>query len=119
MDRPRNLDSASIIMPSDAYRWFITKNGEKLLQRAYVNETNGETTWNEIETVFEEKYLMTDLNKIGRICAECANKLGGTWPDGHVATFAFTICDCCGERKSTCDVGDWNWPDRKRRGMRD
>jgi len=60
-----------------------------------------------------------DLDSIGYLCSECANKLGGKWPEGHVATFHFGDCDVCGKNKSLANVGDWNWPDKKHRGMRD
>jgi hypothetical protein len=59
------------------------------------------------------------LDKIGSICRECAECLGGTWPVGHCATFFEATCGMCGQKKMMCDVGDWNWPDGIRRGMRD
>jgi len=60
-----------------------------------------------------------NLDDIGYICMECATKLGGTWPEGHAATFHCSTCQVCGRKKSLANVGDWDWPDKKRRGMRD
>ena len=59
------------------------------------------------------------LDGVEYLCAKCAESLGGTWPDCHCATFHTGQCDVCNERKSLANVGDWNWPDRKFRGMRD
>jgi len=62
---------------------------------------------------------MKDIDKCSYICIECARKNGGVWPEGHVATFHTATCDCCDEEKGLASVGDWNWPDGKKRGMRD
>ena len=59
------------------------------------------------------------LRNVGYLCQECAEKLGGTWPKGHGATWHQGTCDVCGEERGLANVGDWNWPDGKRRGMRD
>jgi len=53
------------------------------------------------------------------LCSECAEGLGGTWPEGHCATWHDGRCDVCGERKGLANVGDWDWPDNVLRGMRD
>ena len=59
----------------------------------------------------------------GFICSDCARALGGTWPDGHLATMHVGVCQCCvawcGAWKAMANVGDWDWPDRKPRGTRD
>ena len=55
----------------------------------------------------------------GSICTPCADGLGGRWPEGHLATWSLGRCSVCGKTKSVCDVGDWDWPDGKARGMRD
>ena len=60
-----------------------------------------------------------DLNQIEYLCASCAQELGGKWPEGHVATFHFAKCDACKQSRGLANIGDWDWPDRKRRGMRD
>jgi len=62
---------------------------------------------------------MKDLDDATYICAECAEARGGTWPDGHLATCHIGTCDLCGEQKSLANVGDWDWPDGRLRGMRD
>lgn len=53
------------------------------------------------------------------ICDDCAKYLGGTRPPGHVCTMHTGLCNCCGHERGLSSVGDWNWPDGKRRGMRD
>jgi len=53
------------------------------------------------------------------ICAECAESRGGEWPEEHVATMHTSFCDICHKMKVLANVGDWNWPDGKCRGMRD
>lgn len=53
------------------------------------------------------------------ICTECAKEKGGIWPKDHVATFHSDICEYCKKEKGLCNIGDFNWPDGKRRGMRD
>jgi len=59
------------------------------------------------------------LDEIGYLCSMCATKLGGKCPDVHCATFHTGVCDVCKQKRSLCNVGDWNWSDKKRRGMRD
>ena len=63
--------------------------------------------------------MTAELNKIRYLCSDCAESLGGVWPEGHMATCHTATCDNCGEEKSLANVGDWNWPDGIRRGMRD
>ena len=53
------------------------------------------------------------------ICHKCADECGGVWPEGHCATFHTGICGICQKEKSLANVRDWNWPDKKARGMRD
>ena len=49
------------------------------------------------------------------ICSECAKLLGGTWPEGHVATITEGICETCnGERqidKIVAPYVDYDWKD--------
>lgn len=59
------------------------------------------------------------LDEIGYICVECARAMGGRWPKGHCATSHTGTCDACGRERGVANVGDWNWPDRVLRGMRD
>ena len=66
-----------------------------------------------------EESIKNKLNDITYICSECAETLGGEWPKHHVATFHQGECEVCGEDKGLSNVGDWNWPDGLRRGMRD
>lgn len=56
---------------------------------------------------------------VGYICCDCVWRLGGLWPKGHVATWHEGECDVCHERKSLANIGDWDWPDGRTRGMRD
>ena len=55
----------------------------------------------------------------GYICGDCAKFLGGKWPKGHVATWHEGTCRICKRFKALANVGDWTWPDKKFRGMRD
>jgi hypothetical protein len=59
------------------------------------------------------------LDSASYLCHECAERHGGVWPDGHCATQHFGVCDVCGEERALASVGDYDWPDGKRRGMRD
>lgn len=43
------------------------------------------------------------------LCSKCADKLGGQWPDGHVATFHHDTCPYCGKGESLCCVTDYLW----------
>ena len=60
-----------------------------------------------------------NLDDLTYLCAECAENLGGKWPEGHCATFHSAVCPVCNKEKGLANVGDWNWPDKKARGMRD
>lgn len=60
-----------------------------------------------------------ELEGCDYICRECAEEHGGEWPDGHMATMHSGHCDFCGFVRTLANVGDWNWPDKKKRGMRD
>jgi hypothetical protein len=65
------------------------------------------------------KYAGKNLNDAEYICQPCAERYGGHWPAGHVATWHSGTCDICAKKKGVANVGDWNWPGGKRRGMRD
>lgn len=41
------------------------------------------------------------------ICKECAEKSGGKWPDGHLATCWVGECVVCDQEKECCDTRDW------------
>lgn len=47
--------------------------------------------------------------KTGQICADCAERLGGT--SDAVCTHWYGVCDFCGERKGLCSTRDYKWPD--------
>jgi rubrerythrin len=53
------------------------------------------------------------------ICRVCAHTRGGDWPKGHAATWHEGECPYCGAVAYLANIGDWNWPDGKKRGMRD
>ena len=53
---------------------------------------------------------MIIAGELGYICAQCARRLGGTWPKGHVATQHPGICPECKREKGLCSVGDYDWP---------
>lgn len=53
------------------------------------------------------------------ICRKCAEDNGGVWPKGHCATMHTGICGMCGGEYSLANVGDWDWPNNKKIGMRD
>ena len=55
---------------------------------------------------------MKDFGECMYICADCAHKKGGKWPDGHCATFNEWHCDCCEKKTSVCNVRNWHWPRR-------
>lgn len=44
------------------------------------------------------------------LCFDCARKLGGKWPEGHVATCHGGLCPECGLEKSLASYDDWGWP---------
>lgn len=46
---------------------------------------------------------------VHEICAQCAKKHGGRWPEGHVATMWYGSCDVCGEENSLCSPSDYLW----------
>jgi hypothetical protein len=48
------------------------------------------------------------------ICSACAQVRGAKWPKGHAATCHIGVCPYCEEERSLANIGDWNWPDRKR-----
>ena len=53
------------------------------------------------------------------ICGTCAHSKGGKWPKGHCATCHVAKCGYCNQIDGLSNIGDWDWPDRKPRGMRD
>ena len=60
-----------------------------------------------------------NLDDLSYLCRKCAEELGGTWPEGHAATFHVAECPICNKTAGLANVGDWDWPDGKPRGMRD
>jgi hypothetical protein len=44
------------------------------------------------------------------LCSECAIRVGGQWPEGHIGTSNLDFCGICEEFKETCDKRDWYWP---------
>lgn len=64
-------------------------------------------------------YPLDDEFPYSYICRECAEKKGGVWPEGHAATMHVDECPYCSQKKALANVGDWNWPDKKSRGLRD
>ena len=54
------------------------------------------------------------------ICTDCAEERGGRWPEGHAATWHEGECEYCHTPEvALSNIGDWNWPDKRKRGMRD
>lgn len=47
------------------------------------------------------------------VCSPCAEKAGGRWPKGHVATFHVGICHVCGEEIAVTEPRDWRYPNLK------
>ena len=45
------------------------------------------------------------------LCSECAESLGGTWPEGHRATFHYNVCPVCNVNKALACWNDWDWSD--------
>jgi len=62
---------------------------------------------------------ITEIPRDGYICNECATKLGGLVPEGHVCTAHQARCPICDETATLHNVGDWDWPDGIPRGIRD
>lgn len=58
-----------------------------------------------------------------RVCHPCATANGAMWPEGHMATWSYTLCDYCmddqQELKGTCSISDWNWPGGAYAGRRE
>ena len=46
----------------------------------------------------------------GLICASCARKNGGHWPDGHLASVGPGVCGWCGEIGIVTEPRDWCYP---------
>jgi len=49
------------------------------------------------------------MNMNDSICAECATRAGGRWPEGHCATQWEGKCSVCGETKAVVARRDWLW----------
>ena len=64
-----------------------------------------------------EKELGLDVGAY--ICRECAERRGGVWPEGHVATMHREVCPYCGERRGLACIGDWDWPGVDYSALRD
>ena len=47
------------------------------------------------------------------VCSYCAEKAGGHWPKGHVATFHTGICHVCGKEIAVTEPRDWGYPKLK------
>ena len=45
------------------------------------------------------------------LCSDCAESLGGVWPEEHRATFHWDFCPYCGSNKGLASWDDWDWPD--------
>lgn len=47
------------------------------------------------------------------ICVECANKMGGVFPEGHICTVVIDAkCEYCGLNKTiVIPWVDYNWPE--------
>lgn len=41
------------------------------------------------------------------ICKECAEKAGGKWPEGHLATISMLTCEVCEKEDACADTRDW------------
>lgn len=65
-----------------------------------------------------ERLAGLDL-KHSYICSKCAQSRGAKWPEGHCATIHVAECPYCGKEAGLANIGDWNWQDGKKRGMRD
>jgi len=59
--------------------------------------------------------LADEREEAGYICNDCADKRGGKWPEGHVATFHDGTCGFCGQRAGLCAVDDYDWSSSSRR----
>ena len=35
------------------------------------------------------------------------------WPECHIATFHYSLCDYCNLHASVCATSDWNWPGKR------
>ncbi len=53
---------------------------------------------------------MTAQPDVHSICAPCAERAGGIWPTGHVATIWPGRCDACRRDADLSGVRDWRWP---------
>ena len=57
--------------------------------------------------------MTTKLDYPAWVCSSCAEKAGGKWPKGHVATFHSGICHVCGELVAVTEPRDWCYPKLK------
>lgn len=81
----------------------------------------------ELIASLKEAVKKTDLNHTlpyTTICANCAQKRLGKWPEGHVATHGakaegersemhHALCPYCKKGATVCSVDDWLWPGQK------
>ncbi len=44
------------------------------------------------------------------ICSDCADKIGGRMPEGHICGWWESECDVCKEVKSVTAARDWRYP---------
>lgn len=44
------------------------------------------------------------------ICMDCARRLDGEMPEGHLATWNEWECGVCGKIKQTTEPRDFRWP---------
>ena len=42
-----------------------------------------------------------------QLCSDCAARLNGVWPVGHIGTFRVDFCGQCDEYTEVCDKTDW------------
>lgn len=50
---------------------------------------------------------MRFLERDSYICAPCAEDKGWSIPEGHMPTWNYLECDCCGEKKEVTKVRDY------------
>ena len=59
------------------------------------------------EAVRKWKENITETKCLGYICSDCANAIGGEWPEHHVATFHNGECSICKHQKGLAAPSDW------------
>lgn len=43
-------------------------------------------------------------------CHDCAIKVGGSMPEGHIATWHDSVCPVCGKSKPVTEPRDFHYP---------